>query len=356
MTNIFGQIEKLLAAGKKIALARIIRQTGSAPRGVGTKFLVLEDGSSIGTIGGGLLEHQVLEAAGRHFQTGRSLLIQYRLTGHEVAKTEMLCGGIVDVFVEYLIPDCDGVLDFFQRIEALVREGRRALLLTRVAEDVDPCAAGSRAVVTEDGTVTGTLADVVGDLNAALERWKKVKRPMLFEPSPKINRSALFVEPLEPDAVLYLFGGGHVSTFVAPLAKLVGFHVVVIDDRREFADAERFPHADEIICCPFTEVFEKIRVTSASYVTIITRGHIHDRDVLRAALRTPAGYVGMIGSRRKRDLIYQSLSQEGISAEMLDRVHSPIGLDIGAETPEEIAVSIVAELIRIRAQRPLPKS
>jgi xanthine dehydrogenase accessory factor len=347
MINIFAEIDKLLAAGRKVALARIIRQTGSAPRGIGTRFLVMEDGAFIGTIGGGVLEHQVLEAAKQNFRTGRSLVIQYRLTGKEVAKTEMLCGGIVDVFVEFLFPECEGVQELFQQVHEQVREGRQAVLLTRIEEQLDPCGKGGRALLRADGFIAGTLENV----DAVPQRWKQARRPALFEPDSDMHRPAVFVEPLEPDAVLYLFGAGHVSTFVAPLAQMAGFRVVVIDDRKEFANADRFPHADEIVVCPFIQAFEQIRVSNSSFITIITRGHIHDRDVLRAALQSPARYVGMIGSRRKRDLIFQSLAQEGIAAEALERVHSPIGLDIGAETPEEIAVSIVAELIQIRAHR-----
>jgi xanthine dehydrogenase accessory factor len=278
MINIFAEIEKLLASGRKVALARLIRQSGSTPRGVGTRFLVLEDGSFIGTIGGGYLEYQVLEAVKQNFRIGRSLLIQYRLTGKEVAKTDMLCGGIVDVFVEFLFPECEGVQDFFRQVHEQVRQDRQAVLLTRMEEDVEPCGRGARALLWADGSTAGALENV----DVIPERWKQARRPMLFEPDPQTHRPAVFVEPLEPDAVLYLFGAGHVSTFVALLAQMVGFWVVVIDDRKEFANAERFPQADEIIVCPFIEAFERISVTNASFITIITRGHIHDRDVLRA--------------------------------------------------------------------------
>jgi xanthine dehydrogenase accessory factor len=158
----------------------------------------------------------------------------------------------------------------------------------------------------------------------------------------------LFVEPLKPEPVLFLFGAGHISIFLAPLARMVGFRVVVIDDREEFANRERFPQADEIVVCAFTEAFKRIQTDRSAFIAIITRGHIHDHAVLRAALQRPSAYIGMVGSLRKRNMIYQSLVEEGISPERLAEVHSPIGLDIGAETPEEIAISIVAELIRVR--------
>jgi xanthine dehydrogenase accessory factor len=186
-----------------------------------------------------------------------------------------------------------------------------------------------------------------------LEKWSQTKKPAMIE----VERGgpAIFAEPLEPPAVLYLFGAGHISTFVAPLAKMVGFQVSIIDDREEFANSKRFPNADEIIVCPFYDAFDRITINSSSYIAIITRGHMHDRDVLRKAMQTKSGYIGMIGSLRKRQIIYGSLMEEGISRQRLDQVSSPIGLDIGAETPEEIAVSIVAELIQERMHKPVKK-
>jgi xanthine dehydrogenase accessory factor len=159
------------------------------------------------------------------------------------------------------------------------------------------------------------------------------------------------VEPLRPEDVVHIFGAGHISTFVAPLAKMVGFRVVVIDDRQEFANRDRFPHADDILLLPFSEAWNAISLTRSSYLVIVTRGHAHDTTVLRGAVREDVAYVGMIGSRRKRNVVYRALMGEGVPPELLDRVHSPIGLDIGAETPEEIAVSIVGELISVRAER-----
>jgi xanthine dehydrogenase accessory factor len=151
---------------------------------------------------------------------------------------------------------------------------------------------------------------------------------------------------------VYLFGAGHVSLQVARLAKIVDFHTVVLDDRHEFANRERFAGADDIqVLSSFEEACGDLDIDADSCLVILTRGHLHDKTVLRQALGTQAGYIGMIGSRRKRDLIYTALRAEGFSAGDLNKVHCPIGLAIGAQTPEEIAVSIVAELIRFRANR-----
>jgi xanthine dehydrogenase accessory factor len=176
----------------------------------------------------------------------------------------------------------------------------------------------------------------------------KAKQPLAVT----VEDKRFFVEPTVLPGTVYLFGAGHVSRPVAELASLVDFQTVVIDDRDEFANAERFPRADRVIVAPSShQSFEGLEIDRDSYLVIVTRGHLHDKTVLEQALKTDAGYIGMIGSRRKRDLIYQELLTKGFSQKDLGRVHAPIGLAIGAETPEEIAVSIVAELIQVRAGR-----
>lgn len=166
----------------------------------------------------------------------------------------------------------------------------------------------------------------------------------------EVSGKRLLVEPFyAPDAV-YLFGAGHVARHTASLAANVGFRTVVLDDRAELANADRFPAADEVHVLPsFHEPMQRVAIDGRSYVVIVTRGHSHDKTVLSHALRTKACYIGMIGSRRKRDSIYRLLLEEGFQQRDIDRVHCPIGLSIGAETPEEIAVSIVGELIQVRA-------
>ena len=161
----------------------------------------------------------------------------------------------------------------------------------------------------------------------------------------------LFHEPVMAIPSLLLFGGGHISTCVSPIAKILGFHVTVFDDRSDFANSKRFPEADEIYDMEYSEAIEKISITGSSFIVIVTRGHGGDRDVLELVLNssTPPAYIGMIGSLRKRDTIYDNLMENGISRERLDTVHSPIGLNIGAQTPEEIAVSIMAEIIQVKS-------
>jgi xanthine dehydrogenase accessory factor len=349
MANIYSELVRTLAAGEKCVLARIIRQVGSAPRRVGAKLLVKMDGSLVGTIGGGLLEHCVLRRAKDVMVSGKSAVLHIRLTGQEVAASEMLCGGNVDVLIEPVFAGDAGAGHVFKELIALAAQGRCGTLVTRVANDRE---SGGRFLVTEDGGIVGDASGLSGASGIDIARWSSVREFSLETLADCEGTPTVFLEPVEADAVLLLFGAGHISTFVAPLARMVGFRVCVVDDREEFANPRRFPTADQLLVCSVAEAFRRLVVTPATYIAIVTRGHAYDREVLRAALPTRPAYLGMIGSRRKRELIYGSLMEEGVAVEELRRVHSPIGVSIGAETPEEIAVSIVAELIAVRSRSP----
>ena len=346
MINIFVELNKILKEGERLVLARIIKQAGSAPRAIGTKCIFLEDGSIIGTIGGGLLEYQIQEEAKKTLKEGKSSIIHIELTGQEVAKSEMLCGGIVDVYLEPISPRNRIAKKVFQRVKEITSESNKGLLLTLVSEGIGYKDEACRILIEKNGSSTGDIGTILDNEKGRWQNLFEAGRERLIEW--KDGEYLVFVEPIRPDDVLYLFGAGHISTVLAPLAKMVGFQVVVIDDREEFANKDRFFDADEIIVCPFLEAFDHVSIGPSAYIAIITRGHIHDKLVLQDALKKNPAYIGMIGSKRKRQIIYESLMKEGISNDRLSQVHSPIGLDIGAETPEEIAVSIVAELIQAR--------
>jgi xanthine dehydrogenase accessory factor len=342
--NIFVRAGELLSSGERVVLARIIKRTGSAPRAVGSECIIREDGSVVGTIGGGSLEYMVAERAKVVLSSGKSEIRQLELTGNDVTKTDMICGGAVDVYLEPLFPENRETVELFASLKELTESNKRGMLLTLVAEGISAMDTQSRMLKKEKGSqgeIRGLTEKILG--------LDELTEPQLI-PLPD-GDACIFAEHVEAEPMLFLFGAGHVSTFVAPLAKMVGFRVTVIDDRPEFANSERFPDADEIHVVPFSEAFNRIPISDTSYITIITRGHTFDRGVLEAALHTEPAYVGMIGSRKKRNLIYQALRDSGISNEKIESVHSPIGIDIAAETPEEIAVSIVGELIKVRAER-----
>ncbi|MFH1481049.1 MAG: XdhC family aldehyde oxidoreductase maturation factor [Pseudomonadota bacterium] len=334
-------------------LATIIRQSGSSPRGVGTRFLILEEGRYVGTIGGGLLESQVLEAAKEVFMTHSPRRMKFSLTGVHVEETDMLCGGEVDLFLEPISPRHQHHIQIYQRAVEIGRRGGSAILATIISADRWGAEEVPKILMEADGKKMGSLLGDPGiekSLRGKIDQILKKGEPSItLCRDDKGDELDLFIEPIISEPVLYIFGGGHISTQLAPLAGNVGFKVVVIDDRPEFADASRFPEAAEVHPYPFEGVMNNLSVDESSYLVIVTRGHTHDKSVLAQSLKTPAKYIGMIGSRRKRDMIYQKLMEEGFPRNALNRVHSPIGLPIGAETPEEIAVSIVAELIMVRA-------
>ncbi len=254
MEDVFEEIVKIKAEGKRAALATVTSVKGSAPRANGAKMLVKDDGSIVGSVGGGSMEAAVCREALKVMAEGKSKMLRFDLTGKDTAKEGMICGGNMEVFVE----------------------------------------------------------------------------------------------PIISEAVLYIFGGGHISFSISKIAKMIGLRVVVVDDRPEFANPERFPEADETIAKDFAEVFPQLKANTSSCIVIVTRGHLQDQTVLEWAVHTDARYIGMIGSKNKNRIVFSNLMAKGVPKEALEAVHAPIGLDIGAETPEEIAVSILAEVIKVR--------
>jgi xanthine dehydrogenase accessory factor len=264
----------------------------------------------------------------------------------------MLCGGDVEVFLEPLHPEDRELLALCRSILAITRHGGAGVVVTRLDPGSWQHAQIPKMLLEKEGEGVDAPAggqELVTTVRGHMERLLASRLPAILAFEEGGSKGEVFVEPLISDPVLYIFGGGHVSQKIVPFAGAVGFRVVVIDDRKEFANVEQFPQANEVHQYPFAGVLERFPVDEFSYIVIVTRGHIHDKVVLEQSLSTLAGYVGMIGSRRKRDMIYEALLEEGFTKEDLSRVHAPIGLDIGAETPEEIAVSIVAQLIQVRA-------
>jgi len=353
MIDVYTKAAELLAKNELSVLATIIRLTGSGPRGAGTKFLVLEDGSYMGTIGGGLLEARVLEAAKKVFATRAPIRLNLNLMGKDVAETDMICGGDVDIFLEPLSAEIQDQILGFRKILDIRKRGGAGLLVTVLNTDRWQKNTVPRLFLLPGVEPIGNLPGLKGvaeEITKNMPLALKQREPRLVISRDDLGGGVeLFVEPILADSVLYIFGGGHVSAQIIPLASRVGFKVEVIDDRPEFADARKFPDAAKVHQYPFEGVLGKIPVDEFSYLVIVTRGHIHDKTVLEQCLRTKAKYIGMIGSRRKKAMIYEKLLEEGFTKSDLDRVHAPIGLDIGAESPEEIAVSIVAELIQVRA-------
>ncbi len=267
----------------------------------------------------------------------------------------MICGGDMELLVHVLPPSSEEQPRERSLYAQPLRGQPGAILLTlwRAGDDGQPSASPAHDVaqclVSRHGELlAGGLAPPHADVNT-----KTPAHGIRFARVTQQGDSDILAEPLFAAGTVHIYGGGHISLHVAELCQRVGFSVEVMDDREEFSSRARFPSADRVQTArpAFEGCIDPDRIDADSHVVIVTRGHAHDRDVLAQALRTRAGYIGMIGSKRKRDATYRALLDEGFQQQEIDRVHCPIGLAIGAETPEEIAVSIVAELIQARARR-----
>lgn len=355
MVSVEEEIVTALSKNAPAALATVIYRAGSAPRGVGAKMLLRTDGSSTGTIGGGSLEAKVLREAGRVMEAGVARTLHFELTAKDLAEDGSICGGNVTIFVEPLAAGIPDLLAIYQTIVGIRKRGGNCLLATVVSVNGTPLRAHkSKALIDQKGHSTGSLLDdqgLIEELRPEIDRFVRQNRTEVLTIQREDKQVELLLEPIVSDSTVFIFGCGHISTCLASLVKTVGFKVVVADDRPDFANRERFPDADEIMVDAFEGLLEKLKIDENAYLILVTRGHLHDRIVLKQALQTHARYIGMIGSRRKIRMVYEKVTEEGISRALLKRVHAPIGLDIGAETPEEIAVSILAELIQVRAGR-----
>ncbi len=337
--------------GRDFVLASILDVRGSSPRHVGTRFLVRKDGSIVGTIGGGLFEAEVQQFAASALGSGTSHRAIFSFTGKDSHSSEMICGGEVEVLVEFVSAGDKLLEEIIARVITLGRNRYIGYLFTHVS-------------MPRGGQITGSIDHLlveergarIGRLPSEEEVLKAVPDRRLLKPSQTLEVQALdypvLLEWLRPRGTVYVFGAGHVGVCVAHLASYVNFRVVVLDDRADFASAERAPDAEQVVVLKsFDEAFPDLVVDEDSYIVIVTRGHSHDRTVLAQALRTKAGYIGMIGSRRKNRIVFERLLSDGFTREDIERVHAPIGLPIGGETPEEIGISILAEMIRIRNRK-----
>jgi xanthine dehydrogenase accessory factor len=338
---------KLLDDHQPFVLATIVSRHGSTPRTAGTRMIVRADGRTFGTIGGGLLEGRVVQKAPEVLASRHPLVVPFDMTHSDIAAKDMICGGHLEVLMELIEPGSPAAVVFHHWREAL-RTAKPGLFLTvlqfsgRQVKRIDHCLLKAGQVV-------------CGNWPLALTSLRELVRAYSEATclcTVSMENTMVLIDPLRKEETVYLFGAGHVAQPTARLAAFVGFRVRVVDDRAEFANAERFPEAEEVrVATDFDSALKGFTIDRSAFIVIVTRGHLHDKTVLMQTLRTEAAYIGMIGSRRKRDHILNALLKQGFTEADLKRVHSPIGLDIGAETPEEIALSIVAELVQARAQK-----
>ncbi len=331
------EMSRLAGAGETFALATLVETRGSTPQKAGARLLVRADGGMAGTLGGGCIESEAYEAAREALRSGEARLLRFELTEDIAVDYGLACGGNERILVAPLAPDA-------ALLRALIEAAgspRIGALVTAVSgEDEAP---GSMAAIFADGEVAGD-ARVAARVDGAAAVGPHDSPKFVGTPS----GASVFIEPLAPPTEVIVVGGGHVGRAVAKAAKFLGHRVAVIDDRPDFASAARFPDADTVVCGEIEEALLAYPASQSSAIVIVTRGHKYDYQATSAAARSPAFYVGLMGSRRKVALIYRQLAADGVSAERLRDIHAPIGLDIGAVTPEEIALSILAEITKVR--------
>ncbi len=337
---------KQLDSGSPVIFVSLVGLEGSTPRHGGARMIVAADGKPHGTIGGGLLEATAITASRLALGAKQSKVVEFNLDGNGT-DGKMLCGGTASVLIDLVQPSKENA-EFFRTYDGQVKRGKDFYLLTCFKSEPHHVAVIGHSLLQNDGTVAGTYQWPDSDLELLKSELLNISSASVL----RLGDMNVLVDPIRRTKTMYCFGAGHVAIPTAHIAAVAGFRVVVVDDRPEFANSERFPDASQVVVPKnFDGAIEDFPIDGDSFVVIITRGHRHDRVVLEQALGTHAGYIGMIGSIRKRDAIYAALLAEGVSQDEINRVHSPIGVSIGAETPEEIAVSIVAEMIAERARQ-----
>lgn len=328
MREFFTKIVCSLEKGQDTVLVSVVTASGSTPRGAGAMLAVFSDGGTAGSIGGGNVEYEATQTARKLLESGDERQAHFRFIHGDAASLGMVCGGDVTLQFQHLSPKDTRTLEILR--EAAETAGKNEnLWLVRKLE-------GERV------TALG-LADRQG--------FRYLENPPAAEllQEKTVYRDGWLSIPVARAGRVFVFGGGHVSQALVRAIAAVGFRPVVFDDRPEFAAAALFPQAEEILCGSFHEVSKYLTVTADDYVVVMTRGHQADYEVLTQVLRSGAKYIGCIGSRKKLALCRERLLAAGFTPEEYDRLHAPIGLPIGAETPEEIAVSVTAELIAVRS-------
>ncbi len=321
-------LDLLLAAREPLVLCTVMQVKGSAPRHPGSWMLVGRGGLLAGSVGGGGGEALVLEAAREALADGEARDLEVAKLGTAAEGPDMVCGGTARILVEPVASKAA-----YTAARELLSRGERAVLVRRTAT-------GQSAVFDATGAFTPEAPE--GADAATARRLLEQGKPLLDA------EAGVFYDPLLPPERLLVLGGGHVGRAVAAAADAVGFTVTVADDRAEFLSPERYPAGVETLPSGYTEAVDAFPWDASAYVVIVTRGHLADLESLRAVLGKPWRYAGMIGSRKKVRLILEQAIADGFDRAKVEAVHAPIGLDIGAETPEELAVSIVGELVAVR--------
>jgi len=333
MKKLMQELYTRLTTGESVVMVTVVTRSGSAPRGAGARMLVGTEGRVRGTIGGGAVEHEAEGIALKALAEGKCVLREFSLSSDGIADIGMVCGGAVTLYFQYYGGGDIHAAEPAAEIIRLLDEGKAAwLVITLTGKD-----SGRMEVVSPKSDP---------DKCARLDALPKGRT--LFEDA---GGQTCYAELLAGGGTIYVFGGGHVAQELVPLLAHIGFRCVVLDDRAQFASQTLFPDAYQVILTEFDGILHHIDLTAADYAVVMTRGHQHDLTIQRQLLTTDVGYIGVMGSQKKKEYVFSKLRESGFTDHDLARVVTPIGLAIGAETPAEVAVSIVAQLIQTRTVR-----
>ena len=334
MKQLLDSIIGRLKAGDSVVLVSVIASSGSTPRGAGALMAVFADGEFAGTIGGGAVEFEAQKQAVMMFESRLSHIASYTLAKNDVANLGMICGGDVTVSYEYIDPADIRNLELYSYMRSAFDKNENIWLVRRFEGEAPP----------ETAIYDGTGLH----FNSSFNESDIIS---LLGNAPELTEGDIryYTEPLVRSGRVYIFGGGHVAQELVPVLAHLGFTVIVYEDRENFSSKALFPDASRIVLNDFSGISDVLMVEKSDYVVVMTRGHQKDYEVLEQMLRTEARYVGCIGSAKKVGATKQRLLEAGVPKEAFDRLHSPIGLRIKAETPAEIAISIAAEMILFRS-------
>ncbi|MDD3346585.1 XdhC family protein [Oscillibacter sp.] len=332
MREFFKVLRAQLSQGEDTALATIVARSGSAPRGAGARMLVGAQGRLWGTVGGGRIEREAELLSRDALRQKRGVLREFCLGADQVESIGMVCGGDVTLAVTYLPGGDEGLCALADAALALLDAGGDGWLLS---------------------PLTGPQAGELSLLPAAkaAERFPALTSAAGESVLLEADGDSLFAQRLARRGEVYLFGGGHVARELAPLLARLDFPFTVVDDRPEFSVPADFPGARRVICTDFAKLLDAVSPTGADYAAVMTHGHLFDLEVQKQLLATPVGYIGVMGSRKKKAFVFEKLLEAGFSDADLARIVTPIGLALGGETPAEIALSIAAQLVALRAGR-----
>ena len=348
MEPVFKAAVEELESEREVVVATVVRTSGSTPQKPGAKLLVRRDGSGVGTLGGGCVEGDIWFAAQELLKRGGDAEMRdYELNEDLAAQDGLVCGGTMYFLIDPIREPAP--YDDFARQTVAAYDGGPPVAIVNVVESDDPdtVPVGSKMLVREDGSHEGEIGGY--ETTAALTA--KARSLMAMGKNDYIRLESglhCYIEAYTTPPTMVLIGGGHVSKAIAPIAKSVGFRLFVFDDREQFANSDRFPEADKVAVGDYRDGYDALPINANSFIVIATRGHQFDDAALTGALRTPASYIGLLGSKRKTILIFEELLSHGFDVDELRRVNAPIGLDLGGRTPEEIALSVVSEIVAFR--------